>query len=145
MLNGSAILYKHLKAAELRTAQFMYDQAKILSSGPLSQRQITKMGHGYAKAHPDPPLPASIINEQTGEFKEGWRIEMFYDSTDGGVMGRLVNDTRHADLIEAGGTSRSRMIARPIQSIVEKRSQKERVNNIENAILQAFVEELGGE
>lgn len=141
MANDAAdITYKWLKKAEYNTLMFGFEQALALSSGPFSLSQIRKLGHGYSRADPHPPLNPAIINEQTGEFKAGWRIEMFYGGPELGVSGGLVNESVHADLIEGAGSGASRMIRRPISQVLEKRMEVVREANLENAIFQAIKE-----
>lgn len=137
----SKALYDALKAAELATLQFGLEQAIVMSSGPISLSWMRRNDHPYSQRNPHPPLKPSIINSQSGQFRAGWEIEMFY-VTGEGVTGRLVNESRHADFIEAGGSGRSKMIERPIARILEKRMEPVRLANLELALLKAIPEEL---
>lgn len=105
-----------------------------MSSGDVKEDELRRMGHPYAKRHyrngkwgsrrnDAPAIPfgdAAIINDQTGQFRGGWKTEGPNTSPSGGLMGRVYNDTKHASLIEAAGNPDSKQIKRPIEAAVKK-------------------------
>jgi hypothetical protein len=108
--------------------------AKKLSSGRFSAKTLRQMGHPYAKRHGRssasgrfqkhaagiPYGDPGIINRQTDDFKDGWRVTRARlsegkDEIDGGIT----NISSHAKfLFSPGGTKR--MIARPILRKLEE-------------------------
>lgn len=81
-------------------------EARRLSSGAYSARQLRAMGHPYARRRGGGGLPGQVINVQTGAFRAGWRIQ----------GRRLVNTRGAARWLMARGTRT--MIGRPIQAAV---------------------------
>jgi len=131
----AAAIMRELGKAELRTLQYGQDLAIQLSQGPFKLRQLRKMGHPYSTKDPRPPLPTAIVNEQTGEYKDSWEVEMFYGFGD--TFGELRNTSPNAHFLE-GGTER--MIAHSPFEILEKKMEPVRQRNIQQALERAFKE-----
>lgn len=104
-------------------------EARKLSSGPFSSRALRAMGHPYARRRPRPPLPAHVINVQSGRFRRAWRIAGHGDAL------RLVNDTPYGRGF-ARGTAR--MIARPISIALAARIREKRMARLKEAARQGL-------
>jgi hypothetical protein len=111
--------------------------ARDLSSGPYLQRDLTRLGHPYAKRRPNPPLPASIINKQTGVFRRSWKTDE--PQIQGrNMVGRLFNNAPHA-LFLLGGP-RSKMIPRPIVLAITNHLRDHAMRMVKNAVKRALIE-----
>jgi hypothetical protein len=111
-------LERELRTAETANAREALAIARGLSSGPLSQHQLTRMGHPYARRSPRPPFSAAIINLQTGLFRALWRVRGV-ESTGSGIRSVLANDAPYARYLGERGTSRT--IGRPIVRAIAQR------------------------
>lgn len=105
-----------------------------MSSGDVSEAELRRMGHPYAKRHyrngkwgarrtNAPAVPfgdPAVINAQTADegFREHWKTEgpNYAPGGGGGLMGRIYNDSDHAGFLESGTRF---MIRRPIEEAVE--------------------------
>lgn len=107
-------------AATDQTASEIWSQARVLSGGALTPRQLRQMDHPYAKAHRRSRRPriavldAAVINRQSGAFLSAWRYSS--EGTLFGAKARVVNADRSADFLDQGTT---RMISRPIRQRLE--------------------------
>ena len=99
-------------------------EARKLSSGPFSSRQLAAMGHPYARRRPRPPLPAHIINVQSGRFRRAWRIAGHGDAL------RIENTDPKGRRFRRGTL---RMIARPIAVAVAARVRAKRMQRAREA------------
>lgn len=134
-------LIKNLRAAEFATADWMYERAIKNSMGPYSLENLRKLGHPYSKEHPLPmPQPPGIINFQSFQFVEGWRISYFAAWEGAGATATVFNDSTHAKFLEAGGTPQSRMIARPFMKLLEEEAAPIRQAFLEEALAKTFTE-----
>lgn len=125
-------IHRDLQGAVRRTLSAAKQEAKRLSSGPLSFADLARLDHPYARRHGSrgntavmPGKDPSVINVQTGAFKEAWQV----DNPQGGdttVSGRLFNLDEKADFLQYGTRF---MVARPIpqrlEGFVRDRAEKE--------------------
>lgn len=122
--------------------QLLLERAQLYSKRRFKSRaELRAMGHPYSKRFPrfkkrsdrytkrqrynnlssrKKDIPAAyFINYQSGKFYTGWRIITSRGFGLNSIGGELVNNTDHANFIEAGGSPNSNMIKRPIISKVE--------------------------
>lgn len=114
------------RRAERQAAREALAEARKLSSGPYSARALARLGHPYARRRPRPPLPASVINVQSGRFRAGWQV------TGTGDRLVLVNASPAARWLTARGTRR--MIGRPIAAAVAARIRERRLRRLRQAV-----------
>lgn len=81
------------------------EDAREMSAGPFSSRELKRMDHPYATRHGSPMLPPEVVNLQSGEFYHSWWTRQFADG------GQLRNDSKVADFLQYGTET---MFARPI-------------------------------
>ena len=100
-----------------RTLAKAKTEAKRMSSGPLTPRELRKRDHPYATRHgvlgnvaKMPKRSRSLINVGTGEFREHWGTDN-PQKGDSIVSGRLYNLSPIADYLIHGT---SKMTRRPI-------------------------------
>jgi hypothetical protein len=129
---GSATEAEVRKALQT-TARSTKEKAQRLSSGGFSLAQLRRMGHPYAKRHGRsrrgrfqqhaaslPYGDAAVINEQSGDFKKGWRAARV--TRDGErLTARVHNVDPKADLLFEGTRF---MIRRPILARLEAHARK---------------------
>lgn len=115
---GSKLFALNRAATEIEDISVHYalDVARQLSSGTFSTAQLRRMGHPYRHGG-RPPQNAAIINRQSGSFYRGWQIKPV-ETRGGRITAGLINTSPHAVLLMRGT---SRMIARPILQLIEKR------------------------
>ena len=106
---------KELGDAEKTTAQETLKVAQELSSGTHRAR---RGDHPYARRRPHPPAPPYLINIQTGQFLEGWKIQSLENPQSGKITHSVVNATRQAAFFTKKGTRT--MIGRPIASDIDR-------------------------
>lgn len=66
---------REIGRAEQESLKDLDTTAAAQTSGSYSLKQLAKMGHPYAKRHPQPGLPPEILNIQGGSLVEDWRTE----------------------------------------------------------------------
>lgn len=126
-------LPKALRQAERQTVEQAQAEAKRISQGQYKTAQLIAMGHPYSKRRPRPPDDPAIINFQSGDLFRGWRRKT--GNWSGGTLFSYVfNVSDHAAEIEAGGTSKSLQIARPIARRVQQRVRAQRLHRLEAAV-----------
>lgn len=91
--------------------------ARAVSSGPYTALMLRRMGHPYARTRGNPPRPLGVINVQSGNFRNMWRLSP-RSITRGGYRTRLENASLYAGFL-AQGTNR--MIARPFPALIRRR------------------------
>lgn len=102
-----------VEEAHNHTLQQGMQEAVKISSGPYSTAQLRADNHPYAKRDPRPPLPAYIINAQTGEFLAAWGVND--PQTVGDVTSSsLINNSPHGSYLRSG--DKSLMIERPVEA-----------------------------
>lgn len=113
-----------IRRSQLENASLIMEKARELSSQRrLSTLQQQMMGNPYASAHPHPPLPPYIINDQGGSFSKSWVVEE-QDGPDGPTA-TVTNTAPHAKYMR--GTSR--MIPRPVlDEAIRETAQQRRLN-----------------
>lgn len=104
--------------------------AVSLSSGGYSLEALARLGHPYAKRHPNPPQDPAIINRQTGLFLRSWRTTPL-ERTLAGLGIKVVNDAPYADYLDQGT---SLMIRRPIIERLEQRLAPDLLLRIRTAL-----------
>lgn len=123
---------RHVREAERESVDEALQVARELSSGPYSLAMLRALGHPYARARPNPPQDAAIINVQTGVFRESW--EAGVPRRRGTVMRtRLTNTAPHARFLPRGTT---RMIERPILTRIGERMRPVRRQIMRAAVAQ---------
>lgn len=121
---------RQVRAAEQRAAYEALQEARKLSSGPFSAGMLRAMGHPYSRRRPRPPLPAHVINVQSGRFRRAWRIAGAGDRL------RIVNASPAARFLSAGGTRR--MIGRPVAAALAARVRERRLARLRDAMRQGL-------
>lgn len=117
------------KAAESEAAKVAMEIAHDLSSGPITSRELRKLGHPYGHGR-TPPADPAILNLQSGAFKAGWRIIGPRKSGDG-LRTTLVNASPYAGHLLRGTR---RMIPRPYE-----RRLRDRLSAARERIWRAFL------
>jgi hypothetical protein len=117
-------LTKEIKDTGDELGKIALARAEWWSSGPYKQSELTRMGHPYAKRNPKRigQKWAGRINEQTGEFKHGWKWS-HVEAGSGDMVGTLSNDSDHAKYLTRDGTSR--MVGRPVREGIAREVRKE--------------------
>lgn len=115
---------REVRNAERQAAREALSEARALSSGPLTRGALRRLGHPYARRAPRPPLPAHVVNVQSGRFRRAWRIAGTGDRL------ALVNTSAVARFL-ARGTRR--MIARPIAAAIAARVRAKRLRRLQEA------------
>jgi hypothetical protein len=128
--NAARLLGRAILDAERESVQEAYKEAIRLSQGGYSLARLAQMGHPYAKAHPNPPQDAAIINAQERVFLRSWFVSQPIVTSDG-TYASVFNTAPHA--IFLFGTSL--MIARPIWKRIAQRVEKSRRARLWNAIV----------
>jgi hypothetical protein len=100
-----------VREAERESAYEALRLAREFSSGPFSTALLRKMGHPYARRKPNPPQDPAIINRQSGDFINAWRVSGPRQTTTG-LKTKLINDVRYAIYLQNGTET---MIERPIR------------------------------
>jgi hypothetical protein len=122
-----------LRSAEMETIKKAQETARRLSTGGYKTAALTAMGHPYSKRKPNPPADPGIINLQSEDLYRGWRRKT--GNWSGGTLFSYVfNTSAHAVLIEAGGTSASLQIARPLVEKVKRTIRVGRIRRLRAAI-----------
>lgn len=107
--------------------------AKWESSGPFSGRALAAMDHPYARRHGRPLLDPSIVNVQSGLFRQSWQVERKAFAK-GGDQFTVANRTSYADYLDQGTRF---MFARPIATVVKAYWTTWAVVEIEKALTDA--------
>jgi len=104
--------------AEVGTAAMK--TARELSSGPLSLKELRRMGHPYARRRPFGPGITSpwLINAQSGTFRASWRLVMRTNAKSVSVSVKNV-DPKAKKWLTGAGTRK--MVGRPILGEIAKR------------------------
>lgn len=113
LMRRAALVKANLRDAEGATLRQAQARAKLSSSGPFRQAALDRMGHPYAKRAPNPPLPPSVINVQSGRFRTGFRRRLGR-WTNGNLSSTLTNVAPEAKFVLAPGGTRY-MIERPLR------------------------------
>jgi hypothetical protein len=103
------------------------NEAKKLSSGPFSMVELAKKDHPYARRHGSPRLDPSVINVQSGVFRQSWFTSL-PTMAQSKVSARLVNDSEVADFLQYGTR---KMFARPIGDRLQRFIQDRALREIE--------------
>lgn len=97
-----------------------FNKAIELSSGTMSIGQLKDLDHPYARRHGMSLLPPEVINTNSGEFLESWKLGEV-ETTNKKVTGDITNNSRVADyLTQPDGSDKSNMNVRPIDKSVEE-------------------------
>jgi hypothetical protein len=107
--------------------------ARVLSSGGYTSAMLRRMGHPYAKRAPNPPLPAYMINVQSGKFRDSWRCEVKRVGQQVTLV--VTNDAPYAGYLFRGTRL---MIERPILVELKKRVEP----RLTQAIAQSIIRKL---
>lgn len=130
-------LQERMTAAENQALDEVTEKARLLSSGPYSLQDLRRMGHPYAQRDPRPPLPAGIINVQSGEFISSWRRDGPRREGDDLVSVVYNVDDPVATWLEEGTI---KMIARPLPAAAEV----EAADQVQQVRDRAFAQVFGG-
>lgn len=140
-----------IKNAVDQTMAAGVQEAKRMSSGPLSLAELRRRDHPYAKRHAqfaafvekfypertytsplgNIPQGAALINDQGGMFKEAWGKSGAKVSPDGTVSGSLKNFTFEADMLMSG---RGAMTVRPIEAYMADFIERTAIKKVSTAI-----------
>ena len=115
----------------MKTATYKgYDEAILLSSGGVSLGQLAAEDHPYARRHGMPLRDPTIINAQTGAFRNDWKNPPPTVMGDT-IEGYIENHNPVADyLTQPDGAPNSKMFQRPIDKEVEAFTETELENQI---------------
>lgn len=105
-----AELHDAARSAVSETLESAQALAQRYSSGPLSRADLIAQDHPYARRHGAPQAEPSIINVDTGRFRDAWEIDGPSEAG-GTVRGALWNASPEAEFLETGTTF---MFERPI-------------------------------
>lgn len=97
------------------TLEAAKELAQRYSSGPLSQAELAALDHPFARRHGTPQLDPSIVNVETGRFRDSWEMEG-PNEQGGGMHGALWNSSPEAVFLETGTRY---MFERPIADRVQ--------------------------
>lgn len=122
MLETLAERMRHrITAEEERSAQDAHAALVEQSSGTTTTKTLRRMGHPFARRDPQTPMDPSVINAQTGDYRDAW-TQQPAEVTRSTVTVRVTNSDRAARFM--GGTRR--MVARPIIAAVKERLTADR-------------------
>jgi hypothetical protein len=113
-------------------------EADRRSAGPYSSAELAAKDHPYAKRHGSPQLDPSIVNEQTGDFREHWKRSLTVIQK-GDYDSRLINESEHADYLKNGNKFTFR---RPIGEALEEYAAEEVPKRIEQQLSQLLKLEI---
>lgn len=99
------------RKAEL-AAQRVLGVARRRSSGPFNSADLRSKDRPYATRHPRPLLDPSMVNVQSGSFRDAWRVKYV-----GPGFRQVVNDSPVADFLQFGTRT---MVARPVAEATER-------------------------
>lgn len=117
-----ADLKREAQGAVSRSLTKGKNEARRMSSGPLSLAELRRRDHPYARRHGGglwsvmPKRTPAVINVQTGAFRDAWATDR-PRADDRTVTGRLSNQDRVADWLRLGTR---RMVARPVDVWLEQ-------------------------
>lgn len=126
-------LGKRVYGAEKQSLKALSDDARTLSSGPLTLAQLSLMGHPYARRRPTSSDP-EVINAQTGAFRAAWHASG--PSLSVNDLTSTLDNSSPVAVFLAGGTTR--MIARPIRAELVKRLAAPRKARLQKAVTDAL-------
>jgi hypothetical protein len=115
-------LVRELREAEHENAVTGLQVAIEYSTGPYKQRLLARLGHPYARRHPEPAIDPGVANVQSGKLAVGWR-KREPRMRDDALVTSLYNVAPEAiyfdeDAYPQGTTD---MIARPVQARIRER------------------------
>lgn len=122
--NKAREVARRAREAETENGREALRVARLLSSGPLTGRQLVAMGHPYARRAPRAGRPA-VINVQTGRFRAGWQLVRSGDRM------RVVN---HSPLSPIFARGTRLMIRRPIVQAVAQTVRRGRERRVALAV-----------
>lgn len=140
LLEAADMLEDGHKEALALTLKELKAEAIKQSSGTLSLDQLRSLDHPYARRHRVMRLDPDMVNEQSGEFKRGWRVE-------GPVMrngewtGFLYNEDEKSDLYLEPGTAT--MVPRNPQGVAQAKIQPRHDKRIEELIAKVTAKAKG--
>lgn len=126
--NKAREVARRAREAETENGREALRVARLLSSGPLTSRQLVMLGHPYAARAPRAGRPA-VINVQTGRFRAGWRLVRQGNRT------RIVN---HSPLSRIFARGTRLMIRRPIAQAVAQTIRRGRERRLVGAVQQGL-------
>lgn len=128
-LETLAVRMRHrITAEEERSAQDAHAVLVEQSSGTIDTKTLRRMGHPFAVRDPQTPIDPSVINAQTGDYRDAWQQQPA-EVTPSAVTVRVTNRDRAARYM--AGTRR--MVARPIIAAVRERLTAERLRRLRTA------------
>ena len=157
-------LEKNIRATGYQVRKVALERADWWSSGPIKQRELTRMGHPYARRNTWTAQRSSLktrkvstgrvyrlgrvgekfpnrINEQTGDFKGGWKFT-YKKTGSGDFLGTLSNTSKHAQYLTRFGTDK--MIPRNVMAAINRDVRKETQGLYHDALKRALASGGGG-
>ena len=119
---------RHVAQAMKQNAKVVKTKARQFTQRRFySLKQLREMGHPYATRDPRPPVKPWIINRQTGDVHDKWRVH--YQRTRDGARATVSNTSAHAKYLRGTRV----MIVRGVLEEAIKRTKAERDRNVRNA------------
>lgn len=79
----------------------------------LSYRDLSRLGHPYSKANPNPSYDPALASAHDYQLIEGWTTQAK------GRDQQVYNTSEHAELMEKGGSPSSLMTTRPLLNVLD--------------------------
>jgi hypothetical protein len=128
-------LVRELRQAEHENAVTGLQVAIEFTTGPYKQRLLSRMGHPYARRHPEPAIDPGVANVQSGALAVGWR-KREPRLRDDVLVTSLYNVAPEAMFFdeEAYPQGTREMIARPVQARIRERLSPLRLYALQTAV-----------